>query len=201
MPNKKSIKKIGAFVLIAFLIAVVLFFGNYMYDGFLLFKGIVKYEKEQIVKGEKEKQTLRSIHFLNKKKEPFTRMELQAANFRGTYYLEGLTHQKKVALTFDDGPSQASREIASVLKEYNIKATFFHLGGNVKASPEITKQLFEEGHTIGNHSFSHPFIYRRKNIIPFKSKQFDKTQEIIHQVIGEYPALFARHMDIFHQLK
>lgn len=58
--------------------------------------------------------------------------------------------------TFDDGPNPGSTTILlNILKEYNAKATFFCLGKNVKKYPELFQEIINEGHTIGNHSYSH----------------------------------------------
>lgn len=67
--------------------------------------------------------------------------------------------QKTAYLTFDDGPSQNTLKILDTLKEYDAKATFFLLGETAEKNPEIVKKIFEEGHTIGNHSYTH--IYNR----------------------------------------
>ena len=66
------------------------------------------------------------------------------------------THKKKIWLTFDDGPNPESTPwILSVLKEQNIKATFFLIGKQVKRFPKLFHKIKEEGHIVGNHSFSH----------------------------------------------
>ena len=75
--------------------------------------------------------------------------------------------EKKIALTFDDGPSPYTLEVLDLLKKYNTKATFFCIGKNIEAHPEIVKQIIAEGHLIGNHSYSHsPFFdfYNAKKI-------------------------------------
>lgn len=64
--------------------------------------------------------------------------------------------EKKVYLTFDDGPTPEVTEwVLSVLKAHNIKATFFCIGDNVRKYPEIFKQVVAEGHRIGNHTYNH----------------------------------------------
>lgn len=64
--------------------------------------------------------------------------------------------ENKIFLTFDDGPTPAITEwVLDVLKENNIKATFFCLGKNVAANPTIYKRIINEGHTVGNHSNTH----------------------------------------------
>ena len=74
---------------------------------------------------------------------------------------------KKIALTFDDGPTTFTLEVLELLKNYNAKATFFCIGKNVETHPEIVKQIIQEGHLVGNHSYNHsPFFdfYNAKKI-------------------------------------
>ena len=60
-------------------------------------------------------------------------------------------------LTFDDGPTpDITPWVLSLLKDFNAKATFFCIGKNVEKYPEIYKKILEEGHSVGNHSYSHP---------------------------------------------
>lgn len=62
-----------------------------------------------------------------------------------------------IYLTFDDGPEpEVTSWVLETLKEWNAKATFFCLGQNVEKHPEIISDLRSQGHTIGNHSYSHP---------------------------------------------
>ena len=61
-----------------------------------------------------------------------------------------------IALTFDDGPGEYTEELINCLVENNAKATFFMLGQNVEAYPEIAKELQDAGMELGNHSYSHP---------------------------------------------
>lgn len=61
-----------------------------------------------------------------------------------------------IALTFDDGPGEYTEELINCLVENNAKATFFVLGQNVEAYPEIAKELSDAGMELGNHSYSHP---------------------------------------------
>lgn len=69
------------------------------------------------------------------------------------------TTQKIVALTFDDGPNLIyTPQILDILAHYRVKATFFLLGRNVTAHPETAKLVAKQGHTLGNHTFSHPCL-------------------------------------------
>ena len=99
------------------------------------------------------------------------------------------TSEKIVALTFDDGPNREyTKEILSILENYNVKATFFIIGKNAKINPELVKEIFEKGHIIGNHSFSHPnFIHLSETEI---REEIKRTSEIIYGIIGKRPAFF-----------
>jgi peptidoglycan-N-acetylglucosamine deacetylase len=62
-----------------------------------------------------------------------------------------------IAMSFDDGPSPGtSSQLLYILKQRNIKVTFFMIGPNVVAHPEIARRILAEGHEIGNHSWTHP---------------------------------------------
>ena len=72
--------------------------------------------------------------------------------------VQNLVNQKeKIAyLTFDDGPTlKATGKILDILKEENVKATFFVIGKHVKENPELVKRAYDEGHYIANHGYSH----------------------------------------------
>src|ERR1051326_5728515 len=71
-------------------------------------------------------------------------------------YWHGDVTQKKIALTFDDGPNEPyTSEILKILKDNNIRATFFLVGKNVEAEPEAAREIAAAGHVIGNHSYDH----------------------------------------------
>lgn len=94
------------------------------------------------------------------------------------------TNTKIAYLTFDDGPSEAvTNLILDVLKEQNIKATFFVLGSNVNKYPEIVKRAYTEGHYIANHGYSHNYqkIYASTNSV---LEEYNKTEKSIQKAIG-----------------
>lgn len=64
---------------------------------------------------------------------------------------------KRAFLTFDDGPSEVTNQILDTLKQEKVKATFFVLGSNVKALPNVVKRIYDEGHYIANHGYSHVY--------------------------------------------
>jgi peptidoglycan-N-acetylglucosamine deacetylase len=75
------------------------------------------------------------------------------------YFVNSLTHKrtkiKEVALTFDDGPTEFTPKFLDLLKGNNVKATFFCIGKQIEKYPEIFQRTISEGHTIGNHTYSH----------------------------------------------
>ena len=92
----------------------------------------------------------------------------------------------KVALTFDDGPSpECTLDLLEGLKERNVKATFFLIGQKAKENPKLVRAIYEDGHIIGNHSYSHVNLGVLSN--EEACEQIEKTNDIIYQEIGEYP--------------
>jgi len=107
----------------------------------------------------------------------------------GPALVRGPVQDGKVALTFDDGPcSPYTDEILDILRERKVTATFFLCGKNVERHPEIARRIVAEGHTIGNHSYSHPFPYFRRR--PFIAAEIDRTQNVIEQITGRRPRIF-----------
>lgn len=94
--------------------------------------------------------------------------------------------EKKVAITFDDGPNpDYTVMLLEGLKERGVPATFFLLGKEVDQYPEIVKQIQEEGHLIGTHSYEHVNLSNLSDDAAME--QVDKTNEAIHAITGEYP--------------
>lgn len=94
--------------------------------------------------------------------------------------------EKKVALTFDDGPNANYTEtLLDGLKERGVHATFFLLGTQVEKSPKIVERMHEDGHLIGNHSYEHVNLSSLSDEAAMV--QVDKTNEAIYKVTGEFP--------------
>lgn len=90
------------------------------------------------------------------------------------------TDEKVIALTFDDAPTIYSDEILEMLKEKNIKATFYVIGKNMEEFPEETKRIVAEGHELGNHSYSHKrFVLKSYSFI---DEEIQKTNSLIRTV-------------------
>jgi peptidoglycan-N-acetylglucosamine deacetylase len=90
------------------------------------------------------------------------------------------TQQKVVALTFDDGPTvEGTTEILSILKENDVKASFFLIGAEIEKHPESTKQLIAAGHEIGNHSYTHERLFFK--MPSFIEREIDDTDKLIRE--------------------
>lgn len=115
---------------------------------------------------------------------------IQKVNIKnGKYYSGVITKQKRVALTFDDGPNIIyTPKVLNILKKYNVKATFFVTGTNVKRSPQIAKQIVTAGHEIGNHSNSHPKL--TKLSATRVSQELTAANNAIQQATGNMPTVF-----------
>lgn len=70
------------------------------------------------------------------------------------------TNEKFLYLTFDDGPGPYTKQVLNFLDAKQVPATFFFLGECVKDNSDLVKRAVREGHAIGSHSFSHPFLFR-----------------------------------------
>lgn len=111
------------------------------------------------------------------------------------YHLQSLNHNYKISdnhisITFDDGPNpEFTPKVLSLLKEYNAKATFFLIGKNAEVYPNLVQQILNEGHTIGNHSYSHS-----KNFGFFSAEkvaaELRQTNSILKQITGKELKLF-----------
>ena len=100
------------------------------------------------------------------------------------------TDKKEIAISFDDGPAvQFTPQILQVLKDHEVKATFFCIGKHISGNEKLFKQIHEEGHIIGNHSYSHHFWFDM-----FSAKKMQKDLEMmdaaVQNVVGCKPKLF-----------
>ena len=89
----------------------------------------------------------------------------------------------KVYLTFDDGPSTNTQQILDILKQYNVKATFFVIGKTDDLSKEMYKKIVEEGHTLGMHSYSHKYSVIYDSMSAFE-QDFNQIHDYLKEVTG-----------------
>lgn len=93
--------------------------------------------------------------------------------------------KKTVYLTFDDGPSsKVTPQVLDILKKYDIKATFFVIGAYAEQNPDMIKRIFNEGHQIANHSYSHNYKYIYANADNFK-EEVERAENVIKSILGD----------------
>lgn len=95
---------------------------------------------------------------------------------------------RKVYLTFDDGPSENTAKILDILKEKNVKATFFVIGQEDEESKEMYQRIVAEGHTLGMHSFSHKYSVIYQSLEAF-SEDMAHLQSYLSEVTGVTPEI------------
>lgn len=94
--------------------------------------------------------------------------------------------ENKIYLTFDDGPTPEITDwTLDILKQFNIKATFFCLGQNVEKYPKIYQRILDEGHATGNHSFSHPSGWKTNDADYFDD--IERSQKLINSKLFRPP--------------
>lgn len=101
------------------------------------------------------------------------------------YFVNSITHKKtkakEIALTFDDGPTEFTPQFLDLLKEHQIKATFFCIGKQIEKYPETFRRIIAEGHMVGNHTLSHSkstgFLSASKMI-----EEIKKCDEVIYKI-------------------
>lgn len=99
------------------------------------------------------------------------------------------TKEKVVTLTFDDGPDPTNTPVVlQNLKKHNAKATFFVLGSRAEKYPLLLQEMVNNGHEIGNHSYSHANFNNKDN--DFISNEIQKTNDIIYRITMQKPLLF-----------
>jgi len=103
-------------------------------------------------------------------------------------YTQVRVDQPYIAMTFDDGPSSANTpRLLEILKQRNIKATFFLIGQNAASNPEIVRRILADGHEVGNHSWTHPQLSKLSD--DRVTTEINKTQDAIKEASGFTPTL------------
>ncbi len=98
--------------------------------------------------------------------------------------------KREVALTFDDGPdAELTTQIIELLRKYEAKATFFCIGYKIKGHEGLLRQMYNEGHVIGNHTYEHSVLFPLWSVSKIK-QSIDRTDELIEQITGKRPVLF-----------
>ncbi|MCW0218343.1 MAG: polysaccharide deacetylase family protein [Prosthecobacter sp.] len=110
-----------------------------------------------------EDPTFQDNPLAKRKNNPSTMPNVPPAGAKLSYSQVNIT-EKVVAMTFDDGPHPTlTPKLLDILKERNIKCTFFVVGSNAKAYPNIIRRIIAEGHEIGNHTYTHASLTSRSD--------------------------------------
>ena len=141
---------------------------------------MISYAKEQAKKNEEEQAKILA------EQEKIRQQRLPKLTEQGKENIKNIysSDTKRAFLTFDDGPSANTEQILNLLKEQNVKATFFVLGSNVEANPELVKKMYREGHFIANHGYSHVYslIYSSPEAV---LNEYNKCNEMVKKVLNE----------------
>ena len=113
-----------------------------------------------------------------------------SCGFWGPVRFRGAAGTRRVAITFDDGPTPGTTDvILDILRDAGVKATFFVIGANVIRHAHLLRHMHAEGHLIANHSFSHShFGVLRKR--PYWIEEIARADDEIEAAIGLRPALY-----------
>ncbi len=117
-----------------------------------------------------------------------------SASIQSDFFVKAIcsaeTNEKIIALTFDDGPhKEYTTQVLSALKEFEAKATFFVIGKNIRENEHIIRQIDAEGHTIGNHTYSHSFFIDFKSKKEFK-EELNRTSDEVSKITRKRLSLF-----------
>lgn len=184
--NRK--KLVVLIILLILLVVLATLSGIKLAEHNKIKKQAAEYEKQQEeiiqakIEKEKQEEAARQAE-INKHISQTTRALTDEEKDR-ILHIYRSTGEKRVFLTFDDGPSQSVTPlILDVLKNENVKATFFSLGTRVVNNPDITKREFEEGHYVANHGYSHKYseIYSSPEAT---LDEYNFTEQAIRDALG-----------------
>lgn len=145
-------------------------------------KNIVYEKYEEQLAGLREQEKEKQVE-ANRQEEKQTKIPQLTQEGRDNMECIYHAENKRAFLTFDDGPSTVTPIILDILKQENIKATFFVLGSRVEAMPETVKRIYEEGHYVANHGYSHSYskIYTSPQAV---LDEFVQCNEAVKGAIG-----------------
>lgn len=116
--------------------------------------------------------------------------------FWGPTISQGPGGSRKIALTFDDGPTPGTTDrVLDILAAHDARATFFVIGVNCQQHPELLHRIHAEGHQLANHSFNHAHFGVCRNQ-QYWEREIRRTDELIEEAIGARPAMFRPPMGI-----
>lgn len=177
----KKVKRIKIAIFIALIVILMLLakITQNIIDNIKSYEVYKSYEA-QLIELEKRQQEIA------KEKEEERQKKLPKLTEQGKQNIESIykSETKRAFLTFDDGPSQITSQVLDILKEKQVLATFFVLGSNVDARPEVVKRIYDEGHYIANHGYSHEYslVYSSSQSV---LEEFNRCNNSVQKAIGE----------------
>lgn len=183
--KKKNRKRKDVFIIV--ICSIALLFLSF-FVGKKIFEPKINNEKPNAITKSNTKSGVSIIKLSLKTNE----QEIKFAQPLANEEYQSADPEKCVYLTFDDGPSKSVTPlILDTLKKYNVKATFFVIGSMAEQSPDILKREHEEGHSIGNHTYSH-----KTNLVYSSTGscvgEFEKNQNVIKSILGQYDSKLVR---------
>lgn len=180
--KKIDIKHIAIVIIIVILIICISLTFNNISTTIKEYKAYKQYESQLNALKHQEEEKQRK---LAEEEERIKKERNPVLTDEGRQNIENIyKSDKKIAyLTFDDGPSPVTGAILDTLKQENVKATFFVLGSNVDYRKDMVKRMYEEGHYIANHGYSHVYsqIYSSPQAV---LDEFNSCNEKVRNAIG-----------------
>jgi len=194
--SKKAILAVAAFVVLAVLVPAGILFANHYINKDVPAMATINDEKEVLAPSPSPAPTIvptptptptptppptPSIEYV---KENNASPATSKGNENELPVMRVKNGEKIAYLTFDDGPSESvTPHILDILKRYNIKGTFFVLGKQAQRYPDIIRRIYNEGHTIANHGYSHVYKQIYSSNEAFIS-EITKTESIVDEILG-----------------
>lgn len=180
--NKLDLKRIFVVIVLILIVIALIVISKNAIISIETSKETQQYQAqlEAMQKEEEEKQAQIAAEAEAKRQEKIPKLtEAGRTNMENIYHSE----TKKVFLTFDDGPSNVTPTILDTLKQEKVVATFFVLGSKVEVFPETTKRIYEEGHYIANHGYSHSYssIYSSAQAT---LDEYNQCNDVVKNTIG-----------------
>ena len=174
--NKIRKNKIIVLIVLMIVILILLIFVFYFSVNIINNSKIYKQYEEQVELLEQQEL---------EKQEQEKQAKIPKLTDEGKENVKNIYHSetKRAFLTFDDGPSSVTNTILDVLKQENVKATFFVLGSRVEAKPDVVKRIYDEGHYIANHGYSHVYenIYASPQAV---LDEYNRCNDAVKNAIG-----------------
>jgi len=108
----------------------------------------------------------------------------------------GRTSEKKIALTFDDGPQpEFTPQLLKILDQHSVPATFFMVGRHVERHTALAKEVAASGHELGNHTYSHQMMFRLTDAV--MADEIHRTHDLLANLNGAAPTYLRPPMGLF----